>query len=246
MRLIINQEELKENLEIFEKYLCEGSREEQEFIEKRIAGGACFVSYKVSNEWRFAPSRFIGYYKNDIKKHNENNGKDGRITNPAIDKIAENKLEKNANLETEYLTYCKLLGIKPHNKTRKFWLFNFDENDLMANYKTNDAFPEGKLIERRHIYRERNATLIELVKNNYKITNGNLSCQICNFNFEEFYGSIGENFIEAHHTIPVSEMGLDHETSIEEIALVCSNCHRMLHRKRPWLNIHDLKKLLSK
>lgn len=35
------------------------------------------------------------------------------------------------------------------------------------------------------------------------------------------------------------------ETKIEDIAIVCSNCHRMLHRKRPWLSINELKQLLT-
>ena len=38
-------------------------------------------------------------------------------------------------------------------------------------------------------------------------------------------------------------MGKGYETKIEEIAIVCSNCHRMLHRKRPWLKIDELKNI---
>jgi predicted HNH restriction endonuclease len=34
-------------------------------------------------------------------------------------------------------------------------------------------------------------------------------------------------------------------TKVEDIALVCSNCHRMLHRKRHWLSINELKQLLT-
>ena len=41
-------------------------------------------------------------------------------------------------------------------------------------------------------------------------------------------------------------MKLSFNTSlVKDIALVCANCHRMLHRKRPWLNMDDLKKVLS-
>ncbi len=35
------------------------------------------------------------------------------------------------------------------------------------------------------------------------------------------------------------------ETKIEDIAMVCANCHRMLHRKIPWLSIKELNKLLN-
>ena len=59
------------------------------------------------------------------------------------------------------------------------------------------------------------------------------------------FTAIGEDFIEGHHTIPVSEMKPNHKTKPEEIAMVCSNCHRMLHRKRPWLSIDKLKELIK-
>lgn len=56
---------------------------------------------------------------------------------------------------------------------------------------------------------------------------------------------VGKGFIEAHHTKLVSTLHENgEETKIEELALVCSNCHRMLHRRRPWLEMDDLPKLL--
>ncbi len=36
------------------------------------------------------------------------------------------------------------------------------------------------------------------------------------------------------------------ETKPEDITMVCANCHRMLHRKRPWLTIDELTKLIEK
>ena len=55
---------------------------------------------------------------------------------------------------------------------------------------------------------------------------------------------MSREFIEAHHTKPVTELHQDGEkTQKEDIELVCANCHRMLHRKRPWLKMNELKKL---
>jgi putative restriction endonuclease len=36
----------------------------------------------------------------------------------------------------------------------------------------------------------------------------------------------------------------EHITKVDDLALVCANCHRMLHRRRPWLNPADLRNLL--
>ena len=74
---------------------------------------------------------------------------------------------------------------------------------------------------------ERNKRLAAKVK----ITLG-LICQACGFNFEEFYGEVGKSYIEAHHLTPVAELrgkrvALDPS---RDFAVLCSNCHRMIHR----------------
>lgn len=108
-----------------------------------------------------------------------------------------------------------------------------------------DGFPEGKLKERLHLARERNAELVRRAKEDASRLNGSLSCMCCGFDFFEKYGELGKGYIEAHHTKPVSELHEDGETTkVEDLALVCSNCHRMLHRRRPWLQMHELAKLL--
>jgi hypothetical protein len=112
------------------------------------------------------------------------------------------------------------------------------------NYR--DGFPEGKKKERLHKSRERNSSLIKEVKSEALMREGKLVCQCCGFDFESLYGELGKGFIEAHHTKPVSELSPDGEkTKKEDIALVCSNCHRMLHRRRPWLEMDELKNLTS-
>ncbi|NOS74487.1 MAG: hypothetical protein HOP36_08110 [Methyloglobulus sp.] len=104
-----------------------------------------------------------------------------------------------------------------------------------------DGFPEGKLKERLHLARERNSELVRRAKE----AAYSLRCMCCAFDFFEKYGELGKGYIEAHHTKPVSELHEDGETTkVEDLALVCSNCHRMLHRRRPWLKMHELVKLL--
>lgn len=36
------------------------------------------------------------------------------------------------------------------------------------------------------------------------------------------------------------------KTKIEDIIMVCSNCHSMIHRKKPWLSIKDIGKIIKK
>jgi hypothetical protein len=107
------------------------------------------------------------------------------------------------------------------------------------------GFPEGKKVERVHKARERSAKLIRVARETFLENHEKLYCIVCGFDFEKVYGERGQGYIEAHHTVPVSEMKVGYKTKPEEIALVCSNCHRMLHRTRPWLKMDELENLLN-
>lgn len=72
------------------------------------------------------------------------------------------------------------------------------------------------------------------------------SCSVCGFNFEEFYGDIGRNFIHVHHSTPVSEMGENYIVDPKtELFPVCPNCHAMLHKKDPPFSIDELKETIK-
>lgn len=108
------------------------------------------------------------------------------------------------------------------------------------------ASPEGKERFRLHRSKERDAALSKKAKEIRLRQTGALRCEVCEFSFLDVYGELGEGFIEAHHTVPISELDGERKTKISELALVCSNCHRMLHRKKPALSVGQLRKLVAK
>ena len=73
-------------------------------------------------------------------------------------------------------------------------------------------------------------------------------CEICGFDFEKIYGERGKGFIEVHHIKPLYEN--QEEIVInpkEDLICVCSNCHRMFHRKKDRVPTPDeLKKLVNR
>lgn len=72
------------------------------------------------------------------------------------------------------------------------------------------------------------------------------SCYVCGFNFLKKYGQLGKDYIEVHHTTPVSEMGDDYKIDIDrDLVPVCSNCHSMLHKKKPPFTIEELKEIIA-
>jgi len=75
------------------------------------------------------------------------------------------------------------------------------------------------------------------------------NCQVCEFNFEEFYGEVGNAFIHVHHVKPLHTIGEDYKVDYEnDLIPVCPNCHAMLHRKVEGsdLSVEELKKLVGK
>lgn len=78
------------------------------------------------------------------------------------------------------------------------------------------------------------------------IENCGWRCKICGFDFKEKYGSLGEDFIEVHHIVPVSELGDNYVIDpVKDLIPVCSNCHAMLHRRSPPLKPEELKEILD-
>jgi predicted HNH restriction endonuclease len=119
------------------------------------------------------------------------------------------------------------------------------EQVAFDDYAYDAEFPEGREVEIRHKARERNQAVVKAAKDIFKKMHGGLYCQACGFDFCSKYGDIGIDYIEGHHVLPISDLTSATKTRVEDIALVCSNCHRMLHRRRPWLDLSQLKMLLK-
>lgn len=107
----------------------------------------------------------------------------------------------------------------------------------------NDAPPDLDFEDatrfRLHKRIERNAKLIKKVK---KIKG--YTCEVCGLNFEKRYGPIGAGYIEAHHLKPLASLqgtkvAMDPEL---DFAVLCANCHRMVHRSGLVDDIHGFKR----
>jgi 5-methylcytosine-specific restriction protein A len=107
-----------------------------------------------------------------------------------------------------------------------------------------DEFAEGKVLFRAHRSRERNRTLVHRAKRLALMKTGRLACQVCGFDFGQRYGQLGNGFIECHHIVPISTISPNSKTKVADLALLCSNCHWMVHRRRPWLSMDEMRTLL--
>lgn len=159
-------------------------------------------------------------------------------------------------------------GLKSHSKLDKEVFFEFhnkreelknianlileslkDENIIVELSQIEDdivkpiseAF-EGEIFYKLHKVRERNKKLVEQKKQLVLEENGKLTCEVCDFDFYKEYGELGKSFIECHHNKHLSTYEINQKTTLDDLSLVCSNCHQMLHRKRDDMSIEGLKK----
>lgn len=109
----------------------------------------------------------------------------------------------------------------------------------------SEEAPEGRLLTRVHRSRERNRGLVKKKKAKVLRKSGRLACEVCDFDFFAVYGDHGKGFIECHHLIPVRDLRPGSRTKLEDLALVCSNCHRMIHARSRWLTLDELRSLES-
>ena len=100
---------------------------------------------------------------------------------------------------------------------------------------------EGAVSARLHLHRERDRTIIAAKRRQVLAATGRLACSVCGFDFQQFYGELGTDFCEVHHLCPLGEAGGEVQTRLADLAIVCSNCHRMLHRSHPFPTLDQLK-----
>lgn len=94
---------------------------------------------------------------------------------------------------------------------------------------------------RLHWRIERNSSIPKEVKRlkGYK-------CEGCGFKFTDLYGELGKKFIEAHHLTPISELDINRVSlnPLKDFAVLCSNCHRMIHRLEDPSNLNKLQEII--
>jgi 5-methylcytosine-specific restriction protein A len=116
----------------------------------------------------------------------------------------------------------------------------------VAELAEEDEFPEGKVLYRLHRSRERSPALVRRAKEKAMDEHGRLFCTACGFDFATAYGDIGRGVIDCHHLLALADLTTERATKLTEVALVCPNCHRIIHRKRPWLTLNNLTDLITR
>lgn len=111
-------------------------------------------------------------------------------------------------------------------------------------YADEDEVGEGWILYRLHRARERNRAIVKKKKAAVLATGGTLACEACAIVFADMYAPVGGDYIEVHHRVPLYVSGPT-KTKLVDLALICANCHRMIHRSKPGLKVEELAKIVE-
>lgn len=90
---------------------------------------------------------------------------------------------------------------------------------------------EGNRRLRHHYVIERSRSLRNVKLNRFRAEFGELRCELCGIKDNGNYPvQFSESIFEVHHRKPLSSFSESTRTRIEDLAVLCSNCHRAVHR----------------
>lgn len=136
---------------------------------------------------------------------------------------------------------CVFYPASNPNYERFLQSFELLRRDALANGEGDldqAEFQEGQRASRETTYFARNPKLVRAAKAHY-----GMNCLACGFNFADFYGDIGEDYIEVHHKRQMADDKVRLKT-VADVDVLCANCHRMVHRSPIPLTLVELKALI--
>jgi predicted HNH restriction endonuclease len=95
----------------------------------------------------------------------------------------------------------------------------------------NVGYAEGEKRLRSHLDSERSGALRQAKIYDVLTRNGKLSCEVCNADLVAEYGNLGLAGYQVHHRRPISKG--KRKTQLQDVAILCANCHGVIHRTNP-------------
>jgi 5-methylcytosine-specific restriction protein A len=106
---------------------------------------------------------------------------------------------------------------------------------------SDELFAEGRVVTETHLRREREPRLRTRLLEQRRASGG-LRCEVCGCESYGHASPLSEAIFEVHHVLPLAA-GQERKTQLKDLALLCANCHRMIHRAisqtKRWLTIPE-------
>jgi 5-methylcytosine-specific restriction protein A len=119
-------------------------------------------------------------------------------------------------------------------------LRKFGNEKKTFSQRDREGYEEGQKLVAEITVTIRNPKLAKRARAHYGV-----NCQVCAFNFQERYGDIGSGFIEVHHLTQLALTAGPRIATLDDVCVVCANCHRMMHRRTPPFTVEEMKRRVT-
>lgn len=126
-----------------------------------------------------------------------------------------------------------------------YWSYRPGDRRIRTPYHREIYGYEGEEIYRIHRDFERDKDLRDKKIDAMLAEHGRLMCEVCEFDFEDAYGTLGKGVIEVHHIKPLSELGKSTKIYLEDLMCMCANCHLVIHIGNEQENLRKLKMIFE-
>ncbi|MFI5913747.1 HNH endonuclease [Dactylosporangium sp. NPDC051541] len=171
-----------------------------------------------------------------------------RKSNDLVSRLPNHKPTNGSRLDAEvlqdFLTRPNEMRALAASIRQALLDWSEDAADISELDVDDDGVEEGGVLLKEHLRRERSPKLKAKKLEDARKRGAALACEACGFDFYATYGDRGRDYIECHHRTPLGVTGKT-RTRLVDLALICSNCHRIIHRTRDWLTVEQLALLVA-
>ena len=150
---------------------------------------------------------------------------------------------EEAYLTSPYLRIGKQISIRQPGISAIPGYVVVDNSDASSNFDVDiHSFVavEGQHRVTLHLQRERNQTIVR----KKKAQAASLDCEVCGFSFGHVYGTDAMSYCEVHHLLPLSEIESETQIRLKDLAILCANCHRVVHLRNPPYTLDQVREML--
>jgi hypothetical protein len=92
-----------------------------------------------------------------------------------------------------------------------------------------------------HLRREREPRIADAKRTTARNQAGELECEACGFVAQHAYLGFGGDVAEVHHRRALAQATGPVQTTLDDLAILCANCHRAIHQTHPLMSVEEFR-----
>lgn len=154
---------------------------------------------------------------------------------------------------THYITQKGVDVLMKHHDEIDFLIeggFNEEDKENILDANKEILIEEGYITSSTQVNKRARSKKLTAAAREHFSVDGIIRCNACKFSFDEYYGPTAKNYIEIHHIRPIfmyesNDFSRTISEAIDNLAPLCANCHRLIHRHSPVITPNEVTTLIA-